>query len=163
EELISHHRYAHTGFAIAPQGAPTNNTETEDAAFARGQSAAEADAAQQQPALQSGSWWSRSDGAWLADALGVSHAALDGIPGASRTDFSEARAMNRLLWPTTLGYALDTMLAPAVSHAQAEATRWFFTHFVSGRGFLPCVRVGNQPYGVLPISALSQWNWLAED
>ncbi len=65
--------------------------------------------------------------------------------------------MNRALWPASLGYTLETMLHPVLGATQVDATRWFYTHFVAGRGFLPGLRVGDQPYGVLPVGALSQW------
>src|SRR5262249_42376649 len=66
-------------------------------------------------------------------------------------------AMNRVLWPATLGYMMETMLHPLFGADTVDTTRWFYTHFVAGRGFLPCVRVGGQPYGVLPALNLSQW------
>jgi hypothetical protein len=88
---------------------------------------------------------------------------FDRVLHASGTDFSEARAMNRALWPATFGYAMQTMMHPVFDDAQAEATRWFYTHFVAGRGMLPSLRVGHQPYGVLPISAISKWTWLNGD
>ncbi|MER2552475.1 MAG: hypothetical protein ABTQ28_04325 [Thauera sp.] len=160
EELITHQRFSRPGFAFVPQGAPTNNSENEDSAFARGE-----DATAPPPAAATNAnadWWSRRDGDWFAGALGISADVLEGVHGATRTDFSDARAMNRLLWPTTLGYALDTMMAPVMSHSVVESVRWFYTHFVTGRGFLPSLRIGNQPYGVLPVSAISQWKWLGE-
>lgn len=162
EELITHQRFSRPGFALVPQGAATNNSETEDSAFARGEDATTPPPAVAAGALTTGDWWTRRDGAWLAGALGISADVLEGVSGATHSDFSEARAMNRLLWPTTLGYALDTMMAPVLSHSVVEAVRWFYTHFVAGRGFLPSVRIGNQPYGVLPVSALSKWKWLGE-
>ena len=161
-ELIAHHRFSRPGFALLPQGAPTNNTDGESAAFARGEDpSATYDATFHAPFAPS-DWWSRRDGEWLADALGLPRAVFQSVDGAHRLDFAEARAMNRALWPSTLGYTLETMLAPAISADQAEAARWFYTRFVSGRGFLPCIRIGEQPYGVLAVSALSQWTWLGE-
>ena len=160
EDLIKHHRFGRSGFSFMPQGAPTNNTAAADSAFRR-----EDDTAVIPPESQPfppGDWWSRRDGEWFADALGISPELVAGVDGAHRTDFAEARAMNRALWPATLGYALDTMLAPVLTHDVSEALRSFFTHFVAARGFLPCLRIGDQPYGVLPVSALSQWTWLDE-
>jgi len=37
--------------------------------------------------------------------------------------------------------------------------RAIFTEYVSGRGPLPAVRVGNQPYGFLLTSAFPQWSY----
>ncbi|HEY1431531.1 MAG TPA: hypothetical protein VGF39_07890 [Stellaceae bacterium] len=163
EELLQHHRYGRAGFGLLPQGAPTKNMEEQGAAYSRYDDAdALLDsvfgaAAALDPARD---WWRRQDGQWLADALGVAPAAFDRLPHAADTDMAEARAMNRALWPGTFGYAMQTMLHPICDDAAIETTRWFQTHFVSGRGMLPALRIGNQPYGVLPISALSQAKWL---
>ncbi len=163
EELLTHHRYGRAGFSFVPQGTPTNNTETGSAGYRRGEDAEAAydalfgAAGQLKPTED---WWQRQDGQWLADALGVDWSVFDRVQHASGADFAEARALNRALWPATLGYAMETMLHPVFSARQVDATRWFYTHFVTGRGFLPCIRIGDQPYGVLPVSALSQWTWL---
>jgi hypothetical protein len=163
EELLNHHRYGRAGFGLLPQGAPTNNMDEKGAAYSRYD---DADAlfdsmfgatATLDPARD---WWRRQDGQWLADALGVGFAAFDRLPNAAAMDIAEARAMNRALWPGTFGYAMQTMLHPIFDDQEIETTRWFYTHFVTGRGMLPALRIGNQPYGVLPVSALSQAKWL---
>jgi hypothetical protein len=161
EALLTSHRYSQADFALVPQGTPTNNTEDDDAGYRRHEDADAAYDALFDPTKKltsSSDWWQRSDGHWLADALGVDLDVFDGVLNASGRDFAEARAMNRALWPATLGYTLETMLHPVLDASQVDATRWFYTHFVTGRGFLPCLRVGDQPYGVLPVGALSRWS-----
>ena len=64
------------------------------------------------------------------------------IPGADRTDRADARAMQIALWPATIGYFMDTLLAPVSRDATVAATREFFTRYVSGRGPLPALRIG---------------------
>jgi hypothetical protein len=163
EELLTHHRYGQAGFSFVPQGTPTNNTEAEGAGYSRGD---DVDAAYDAlhvatAALQpTADWWRRQDGQWLAEALGIDPAVIARVPHAAGTDAAEARGLNRLLWPATLGYAMDTMMHPMFGPNAVGSTRWFYTHFVSGRGFLPSVRIADQPYGVLPISALSKSTWL---
>ena len=61
------------------------------------------------------------------------------------------------MWPATLGYWLEEMLTPLVSQPDIAATRSFFTRFVSGRGPLPAVRVGKQPYGIVLATAFSRY------
>ena len=166
EELLTHHRYGQPSLAFIPQGTPTNNTDNVPAGYSRVQDADAAfDALFSAGAAVSSTsdWWKRQDGQWLADALGIDAAAFDRVAGASGTDFAEARAMNRALWPATLGYSMQTVLHPVFNDAAVSATRWFYTHFVAGRGLLPGIRIGKQPYGVLPISAISQWKWLQTD
>ena len=64
--------------------------------------------------------------------------------------------MATALWPATLGYLLDTLMQPVLDDDTVRATRAFFTGFVSGRGAVPAIRVGSQPYGVLPAVAYSR-------
>jgi hypothetical protein len=165
EELLKNHRYGRAGCALLPQGAPTNNTDTASGGYRRGEDADSAyDALFTVSAkLAPGKPWElRQDGEWLADALGVDASVFEGMPNAGGRDIAEARALNRAMWPATLGYTLDTMMHPLLSREQVEATRWFYCHFVTGRGFLPSIRIGDQPYGVLPVSALSSRTWRGE-
>ncbi|HEU4388231.1 MAG TPA: hypothetical protein VFV34_10570 [Blastocatellia bacterium] len=67
--------------------------------------------------------------------------------------------MNTSLFPSTLGYWLRNWTAPAIPGLTARLTRSFFTAFVTGRGPLPSIRVGNQPYGVLLTSDFSRWKY----
>lgn len=162
EELLEHHRFGRSGFAFVPQGSPTNNTDTDGTAFHRSEDADAAYDANRQvtaPAAPAADWWERGDGRWLADLLGIAPAVFDGVPHAAGRDLAEARALNRILWPATLGYSLETMMHPVFSAEQVASARWFFTHFVSGRGMLPALRIDDQPYGVLPIVPLSKMRW----
>jgi hypothetical protein len=164
EELLAHHRDGRAGLSLVPQGAPTNNLEAAGAGYSR---ADDADASfgtkRREKAVAGARWWDRPDGQWLTDALGIDLAVLDGVAFANGRDVSEARAMNRLLWPATFGYTMETMMAPVFPPDQVHLTRWFFTHFVSGRGQLPALRIGSQPYGILPMAAMNRAAWLKTD
>ncbi len=46
-----------------------------------------------------------------------------------------------------------------VSDATREAVRTFFRDSVRARGPIPAIRVGDQPYGVLPVSSLDEQQW----
>ena len=74
-------------------------------------------------------------------------------------DLREARAMNTALYPSTLGFYFATMMKPVLDEASQDRLRSFFTNHVSGRGPIPAIRVGNQPYGVLLTSDFSKWQW----
>ncbi|HEX9012904.1 MAG TPA: hypothetical protein VF813_05290, partial [Anaerolineaceae bacterium] len=166
EDLLQHHQYGRDGFSLLPQGTPTNNTEKEGSGFTR---ADDADASfdlylkDQGPFPVTADLLLKNDGQRLAEALGIDVGRLGQVLNARGTDGMEASSMNVALWPATLGYWMETMLAPVFSDPAIEFTRSFFTYFVTGRGALPAVRVGNQPYGVLPTAALSKVNWFAGD
>jgi hypothetical protein len=165
ETLITHQANSRASFQLLPQGTPTNNTGKTPSAFGTGDEVAERFAAlnSPKPTVASTARTGKSDGQWLAELLGVDPAVLASVPGAAGSDQSEARAMNVALWPATWGYHLATMLNPIFGTATVDTTRGFFTRYVSGRGPVPAVRVGRQPYGVLVTTAFSRMAWADTD
>ena len=106
-------------------------------------------------------WLEKKDGRWLAEILGIDTKSLENVANYYGTDQSEAKAMNVALWPATLGYFMETMMTPVFSDTQhIDQTRSFFQHYVSGRGMIPAIQVGKQPYGILPSTPFSRMKWL---
>ena len=165
ETLIQHHRYGRGGFQILSQGTPTNNTETEGSGYTRGDNPdASFDVLFKNAApAASSNWLKKTDGQWLAESLGIDPAVFADTPGATGMDQAEARAMNTALWPSTIGYWMETMMSPVFSDQAVESTRSYFTQYVSGRGIVPAVRIGRQPYGILPATAYGRMRWLYQD
>jgi hypothetical protein len=163
EELFAHHQNGTAGFGLLPQGTPTNNTEAAGSGFSESEDADDSfdlvfgDAG---PLVRVDAWQPRPDGQWLAEMLGIDLATFDRTLHARGLDQAEARAMNTALWPATWGYVLETMLSPVFDAATVEQVRWFFNHFVVARGTVPAVRVGDQPYGILPTTVFSRMRWL---
>ena len=60
--------------------------------------------------------------------------------------------MNAALWPATWGYFLRHLVDPAVDGAGVGWLRERFNRYVPGGGPLPAIRIGRQPYGVLPVA-----------
>ncbi|TDD89279.1 hypothetical protein [Actinomadura rubrisoli] len=155
--LLDHHR-SPGGFSLVPQGTPTNNTEQAPA----GQSPrAEAAAALRTAAgLEAADdWTTRTDGRRFADLLGLDPAVLTGVPNADATDHRDARAAHTALWPATWGYYLQALLDGVLDDEQIAETRRLFLEHVSGRGPLPAVKIGRQPYGILPTTAFRKMAW----
>jgi hypothetical protein len=161
ETLITHQANSRAGLRLLAQGTPTNNTGRTPSALGTGDEEAERFAALTSPEapVPPEDWAGKTDGQWLAELLGVDPAVLSSVPGAGGFDQREARAMNAALWPATWGYHLATMLNPIFGTAALDATRAFFTRYVSGRGPVPALRVGRQPYGVLVTTAFSELAW----
>lgn len=97
-----------------------------------------------------------SDGAELARALGVEQAALQDVAGAHESTARWARAMNTALWSSTWGYYLDVQIG-ALDDGTIRAGRSHFIQHVRPGGVFPALRLGAQPYGVLPTCAWSVW------
>ena len=151
-QLLMAHRYTR-GFGFLPQGTPTNNTGDAAADYKGGlDPAARAYAAVLRP--ESAPEDDDSDGALTARALGLPARAFAGAEHAGGREQEDARHMNAVLWPATLGYFLDEMMAATFSPAFIEEVRRHFVDHVRARGPLPAWRVGAQPYGVLPVRSL---------
>lgn len=163
ETLLENHRYAPNGMSLVPQGTPTNNTGNGDSGFSSlGPSAEESFALETGGVLfdPTSEAFEKTDGQRLAEALGIGHEPLQRIRFANRRDLKEAMAMNKALWHGTLGYFLEEMLE--LDLTTIGRIRQFFTDYVTGRGPLPALRVGTQPYGVLLTSDFSRWKWSRE-
>src|SRR4030095_5564583 len=75
----------------------------------------------------------------------------------------EAVLMNNALFHGTIGNYMEDGLDTLFTLDNVKHTKAFFTQFVTARGFLPSIRVGTQPYGVMPTSAFSKFHVTADD
>lgn len=160
ETLIAHQYAVPSGYSLAPQGSPTKNTTSDGSAYTwidDPDTSYDTVFKGKDEYVESADPLQKRDGQWLAEALGVSNTLMKQIPNAGGVDQVEARAMNIALWNGTLGYMLEEMMAPLFSAADIGSTRLFFTRYVVGRGPVPSVRVGRQPYGVLPITLFASY------
>jgi hypothetical protein len=143
-ELLQAHR-ATGGLEVLPVGTPTNNTD-ERRAPRDPLAGSDPVASEPAPAPPEGSDLGR-----LASALGVDAVALG--PLSHGDTAAPVDAMHAALWPSTLGYFVEQMLVPAVPESIVDELRQHFVAHVRGRGALPTLRIGDQPYGWLPVSA----------
>jgi hypothetical protein len=162
EALIDNHHYSPKGFSLVLQGTPTNNTDEGGSGFTKNDqfNAISYDTETGDPLFTEED---DTDGRNLADALGIDYEPLQYVLNSDATDQREAVAMNTALYPGTLGYYFDTLMQPVLSEAAQETLREFFVQRVTGRGPLPAIRVGNQPYGILLTSDFSQWQWSKQE
>jgi hypothetical protein len=152
QALFDAHHYS-DGLAIVPQGAPTNNTPDASSAWKINES--EISYAVEQlpiPPIDP-----ETDAARLTSALGFDplEGTFDRIAYGRDYGGRNGRDMLTALWPATLGYFLQEMMAPTFSYNQIDAgRRWTLDHIIP-RGPLPAIRIGKTPYAVLPTAALS--------
>ena len=76
---------------------------------------------------------------------------------AAEREQAEARHMNRALWPATMGYFLTQMMGAPLTPDDCAWGRAHFIDHVRAAGPLPALRIGRQPYGVLPVTSLGIW------
>jgi len=165
EDLLESHRYTAAGLELLPIGTPTNNTESSPS----GHSPASARDAMARFDLEFGDpayaplteptapQTQRSDGFRLAQALGIDPAALTRVGHAGDRSISNAVRMNRILWPATMGHYLEDMFSPLISTSAVRHVEAFFSTDVLARGALPSMRIGAQPYAILPTMAFQSY------
>ena len=161
--LLDAHHYT-DGLSFVTQGTPTNNTQDAPSGFSSRDPGHETSYTAERTAAR----FTRGDGSnagALASALGLPDGApsLANLPGAAGNDQLDALHMNRALWPATWGYFLGQMMRgyqPTTPTLTAEDIGWARQHFIDyvrAAGPLPTLRVGQQPYGVLPVTSLKAW------
>ena len=148
EALIAAHRYTE-GCAVATVGTATNNTDRAPS----GHSARQLDPTGTYP-LDRPDVAADSAAARLATALGIDVRTVGAVPGSESRQDIAAAAMQTLLWPATGGYFLDHLFSVLTD---APSARAYTLANVRAEGPLPLLRVGRQPYGVLPVSSLDRW------
>jgi hypothetical protein len=156
ESLLRAHQCTR-GFEVLTVGTPSNNTET-------GRTGWREHARPARPAVEPPAPPQGSDGRVLAEALGLRPALFATVAGAAQRQQAQARAAHVAFWPSTWGSFLEKANQVAdgkatLSGTTIEAARAFHRDSVRGRGPLPSVRIGRQPYGILPVSTLDEQRW----
>ena len=101
---------------------------------------------------------SGGDRLWRALGFGATlNDMLSAVPGGMGFEALTAGHMGNALWESTLGGWMVDFLAPLVDDAASTTLRDHVRkHLVPG-GPLPALRIGRQPYGVLPVMAAGRY------
>ncbi|GFJ86665.1 VCBS repeat-containing protein [Phytohabitans rumicis] len=172
-DLLDAHQFAPrlggVGLDLVPQGTPTNNTPAARALARTDPSSGRSAAAWTgRPVAARGDG---SDADLLAAALGLpdrdprhpgdsDRFVLGRLEHAAGADQRDVAAMAAVTWPASWGYFLRQFLSGVEGiEADADLGGWrrFVLDTVRGRGPLPALRVGDQPYGVLPVLPSDRW------
>lgn len=159
EQLLENHRFSPDGMSVLKTGTPTNNTEEGKAGY---NSRDENDEESFRIEMSQRLFANRavdleiSDGQRLATALGVRARFFQNVENSDGNQISDAKAMNRALWNATMGHTMTDIWDSVFTYDNIDRTRKFFTENVFGRGNLPSLRIGTQPYGVLTTTAFSR-------
>jgi hypothetical protein len=162
QDLLDAHHYS-DGLAFVPQGTPTKNTPDASAGYSRQDPGGEISYATEAaapltapPADPSVQLDGRAALSWLG--LGTTDV-FDHVQYANGLDQQDAYDMAVALWPVTLGYYLRQLMGmqSAPQLAAVESIRTYFITYVRARGPIPALRVGETPYGVVPVTSLSLW------
>lgn len=149
-ELVARHHVTHGAGFVAP-GTPTNNLADTSSGWSSRPDPARVDPATR-PAPSA-----TSNAGVLAAALGLPLDSLAALPGAADADGAESEVMSRALFEASWGPYLRQQAQPGFRLSLLPAFFRHVTGLVKGGGPLPAVRLGRQPYGVLPIQPGSGW------
>jgi hypothetical protein len=167
QDLINNHHYIPEGASFLPVGTPTNNTESGQSGYRTFESDAatsfEIERRSESGIADVSDPNHLADYERLADALGISRSTLQYLDYSKETEVSDALLMNRALFPGTLGGFMEDGMDTLFTVDNIERTKTFFNQYVSARGYLPSIRIGTQPYGILPTTALSYFECTADD
>jgi hypothetical protein len=166
-ELFDAHHYT-DGLGFVSPGTPTNNTTDAPSGFSSKDPGHE-DSYQAERLASAFQAGDGSNADVLTSALGLGSGAqvFANIPNATQKEQLDARQMNIALWRATWGYFLSQMLDINDRHGNPVTdddiawARGHFLDYVRANGPLPTIRVGKQPYGVLPATSLNAWKPLA--
>ena len=157
EGLLAKHRFD-LGCGIVRNGTPTNNTDTAISGWQPPSTESQQlFAMEDKPQLLAPTPLGETDGHRLVRLLGLSESLVGRLPNATATDIAEERLMNRAASFATLFEFVKEFLNPLVDRLTRQQLRTFFHENVSGRGALPSIRVGRQPYGIVVTSDWDNW------
>ena len=152
-QLDAHH-FA-DGLAFLPAGSPTNNTTDGRTPYQAPDPQFDRSFAEE---LLAGDPAPGSHAERAGTAFGVG--AFRNASAAAEHDEPAARATARALWPATWGYFLTQMIGFDNTGLTLAGEDWAREHAVDHLrpgGPLPVLRIGRQPYGVLPVTSLDGW------
>lgn len=152
EQLFENHHYS-KGLSLLRRGTPTNNTEKDGSGYSKNEDYL-------LKGYYSGGHLTKISGSdldYFAKILGVEFTNMQELNNSDLNEHTNALNMNTALYAATLSDFFGEYMKPAVKENDAISIRSFFTSFVSARGPLPPIRVGEQPYGFLLSSDLSSW------
>ena len=161
-ELFTGHRFSR-GLAFVPQNTPTNNSDAGGSGLPSGSERVDyAFDLERRPRAFTAL---ASNGVVAARALGMAPEVFGSLPGsgavaavqAEPTGFEPelAASMLTVMWQASLGAFLEDFLQ--ITPGRASIFRTFAIESLRASGPVPAMRVGRQPYGVLPATALSDF------
>jgi hypothetical protein len=161
ESIFNSHTYAPDGMSILKPGTPTNNTENDAAGYSHSDRDEEErfdiEIRKKQFNAEETDPFKMTDAQRLSFLLGISPDILQKVNNRMFTHTSNALAMNTALWPATLGHTMEEMWDEIFTYDNINRAEKFFTENCSARGPLPAIRIGSQPYGILPTTAYSKF------
>ena len=159
-EILNVHRYT-SGLGFLREGTPTNNTADVASGFSTRDIDHQVSFDCEKRAVAPPKAFKDSAADRVCTALGLGPEGEHMLVATENYDLGDekiAAAMNTAVWPATLGYFLEQMLVPfePATEVVAQARQLCIEH-VRCAGPFSTLRVGRQPYGILPAISFKDW------
>ena len=158
-EIFESHHYS-TGINFIKHGIPTNNTEEAVAGFTKNEDVETRFEREfnEQPCIPGNieeSYISQNviD---LSKAISLDPTLLCKWENGNRLSSSHVEEFHKALWPSTGGYYLSRFFEENISKKSQHYLKKHFIKFVRPLGYLPSIRIGKIPYGILPVTRIRQ-------
>ncbi len=156
EQLIENHHYSTKGFSFLPQMSATNNTETSGSVYQKNLDYLPK-GYYDGSVIQDIKNTPHAEAHNFAQSLGIREDLFEEVNHAAMVEAYEGAAMNKALYPSTIGNFIEVLADPVVNKTAYPKIRSFFNAFVTAGGPVPAIRIGDQPYGTVITSDLRQW------
>ncbi len=151
QRLFDGHIYGGTGMDLLKVGTPTNSFDEVVSGFNSDDSLIEV--RRYEIEVEEIFKGVTNDASRLAEYLGINYEQTTGrISHFDQQEIQLAMDVNRLMWKVIKPKEMYHM--DKVNDFMTHITQ-FLSEYCAGRGILPSLRIGNQPYGILPTSAFS--------
>ena len=159
EKMLTNHIYGVDGMSFLAVGTPTNNTHDVKSGWLNDDDTKERYDIEINSLKYNANEtrvFNKADGKYLSESLGISDTVIQYTNKATNMEIANAYAANRALWGVSLGHYMEEMWDGMFNYDNIRRTENFFTNYCLGRGVVPSLRVGMQPYGILTTTAFSQ-------
>jgi hypothetical protein len=166
ERLLDAHHYTR-GFAFLRQESVTNNTKDRPTEYppADEQGANSFQLERAHPPPKAGDWGDTfesvieapADGLYWSQILGLDNGVVENVDRSHEFEHFFASMANTAMWALTYRSFLKFNMSPIFSDASILNAKNYFVNNVFARGPAPAFRIGQVPYGLLPVTSLQRW------
>ena len=155
QQLFEGHTFS-DGLSFLEHGTPTNNTSRKKSGHSESENQEKENtyifAKQRLPTKEPEiPYRGKVYGQQLSHLLGIPQATFDCTPGAAKAESEIYSGFQHISWLIMGNYSLDIIL----NHNYTPRLKWeiwnHFSKYVMARGPIPSLKIGDQPYGALPV------------
>lgn len=161
-DLFESHMYT-KGLSFLNYGTPTNNTNASESGFSKDQNEETEESYDSVLLSQSETPIPNSNADIFSRVMGIPFDVTENMENAQSIWEFYSSHLRNAIWPGLGDYYLSNMLSGSITKDDRWQVWDHFTNYVYGRGYCPSIRIGKQPYGVMPARSQNEWKASAKD